>query len=88
MDKFIRNNNIISGQIQDETVMMDIGKGEYYQLNPVASRIWELLDNELSLDGICDILSTEYDVDDKQCHMQVEAHLQKLMEMGLVKKIS
>ncbi len=27
MDKFIRSKEVISGQIQDEIVMMDIGKG-------------------------------------------------------------
>ena len=86
MEKFIRSKEVISGQIQDEIVMMDIGKSEYFTLNPVASRIWELLENEMNKEGICQVLITEYEVDDEQCRKEVEEHLNILIKLGLVVK--
>lgn len=88
MDKYLRNKEIISGQIQDEIVMMDIESGEYYNLNPVATRIWELLENELTIDELCQILLKEYDVDEKQCKTDVNEHLLKLIKLKLVSKTS
>ena len=39
-----RNDDIIFSDMGEETVMMSIDKGEYYGLDPVGRRIWELLD--------------------------------------------
>lgn len=87
MDKYIRNKEIISGQIQDEIVMMDIESGEYYSLNSVATRIWELLENEMDINSLCEALIMEFDVGKKQCVEEAKEHLEKLMELNLVSKI-
>ena len=88
MEKYIRNKEIITGQIQDEIVMMDIESGEYYSLNSVATRIWELLENEMNMQDLCNALLNEYDVEKEQCHKEAKEHLGKLIELKLVSKIS
>ena len=49
MAKYIRNSRTISGRLHDELVMMDMEKGKYFSLNPVATRIWDLLEKPLDI---------------------------------------
>lgn len=65
--------------------MMDIDQGKYFALNPVAARIWELLENEMSLVELCETLQHEYEVSNEQCHRDVEEHLAELEKMKLIK---
>lgn len=84
MKTYRRNQETISGQIDDEIVMVDIEKGSYFSLNPVATRIWELLEQPLTLDSLCDQLLTEYDVLPEQCRTDVTDHLAEMETLGLV----
>jgi hypothetical protein len=84
MIKYIRNNKTISGRLHDELVMMDIEKGKYFSLNPVATSIWELLDKPLSIEEICPLIMEEYEVDFAQCRLEVEEHLAEMGKLGLV----
>jgi hypothetical protein len=85
LKKYIRRKEVISGKLDEELVMMDIEKGKYFALNPVATRIWDLLENVLSLEDLCDLLMEEYDVNKKQCHEEVEEHLKEMVKMKLIK---
>jgi len=84
MISYIRNSKTISGRLGDEMVMMDIDRGEYFSLNPVATRIWELLVQPFTLDDLCNILSSEYEVEQGQCKSEVEQHIRKMMNFGLI----
>ena len=82
--KYLRNAKTISGQLHDELVMMDIDQGRYFALNPVATRIWQLLQYPLSLEHLCRKLLDEYEVDENRCFGEVETHLQEMHQLGLI----
>lgn len=82
--KFLRKNETISGRLHNEIVMMNVSKGKYFSLNPVATQIWDLLEQPLSVDEICGKLSEEYEVDTIRCHKEVEAYLKKMENLGLI----
>ena len=84
MNKYIRNSKTISGRLHDELVMMDLDQGKYFSLNPVATRIWDLLEKPLAADELCMVLIDEYDVEPEQCRIEVEEHLSEMVRMGLV----
>lgn len=84
MKRYVKNNQTISGRLQDELVMMDLERGKYFSLNPVASRIWDLLENPLTLDELCSLLMEEYEVDAEQCRTDVEEVLTEMVRLGLV----
>jgi hypothetical protein len=86
MHKFIRNNETIQGRLQDELVMMDIQKGKYFSLNPVATQIWDLLEKPLSLDELCNLLTVEYEVEPDQCREDVREYLAEMEKLGLILK--
>jgi PqqD family protein of HPr-rel-A system len=82
--KYVRNDETISGRLNDELVMMDIPKGKYFSLNPVATHIWDLLKQPLTLDEICEKLLEEYEVEPQKCRVEVENHLMEMNKLGLV----
>lgn len=84
MTKYKRNENTISGRLHDELVMMDIDKGKYFALNPVATRIWDLLENPLSIDELCNLLMEEYDVSESQCREEVQEVVEEMVKLGVV----
>lgn len=84
MTKYIRNSKTIAGRLHDELVMMDLDQGKYFSLNPVATRIWDLLEKPLSADELCIVLIDEYDVEPERCSIEVEEHLSVMVRMGLV----
>ena len=86
MTKYIRNNKTISGRLHDELVMMDLDQGKYFSLNPVATRIWDLLEEPMVADELCLVLIAEYDVAQEQCRVEVEEHLAEMVRLGLVLK--
>lgn len=63
---------------------MSIETGEYYGLNPVASRIWELLETPHTFNQLIDKLMQEFDIDEASCQRDVEAFLKQMMEKKLV----
>jgi hypothetical protein len=81
---YIRNIKAISGRLHDEMVMMDIDQGKYFSLNPVATRIWDLLEKPKAAEEICAILIDEYDVEPSMCTREVEEYLTKMVLMGLI----
>lgn len=84
MTKYIRNNKTVSGRLSDELVMMDLDKGKYFSLNPVATRIWDLLESPLALDELCGLLLDEYEVNYAQCQVEVKEHLDEMTRLGLI----
>ncbi len=79
-----RQPDMVFSHIDDEVVMMSIETGEYYGLNPVASRIWELLETPHTFNQLIDKLMQEFDIDEASCQRDVEAFLKQMMEKKLV----
>lgn len=84
MTKYIRNSQTISGRLHDELVMMDIEKGKYFSLNPVATRIWDLLEKPLDIEEVCVMLMEEYEVDSEKCRAETLDLLEEMTRLGLV----
>ncbi len=81
---FSRVETVMSSEVGDETMMMDIDRGMYYALNPVSSRIWNLLEQPLSVGAICDRLVAEYDIEPSVCQQEVMNFLGQLLERKIV----
>ncbi|MDS4022951.1 MAG: lasso peptide biosynthesis PqqD family chaperone [Candidatus Competibacter sp.] len=82
--RFARNPDLVAAEVDGETVMMSIDKGEYYGLNAVGSRIWELLESPNSINALCDQLIEEFDVDAEQCRTEVLTFAGELLEQGVI----
>jgi hypothetical protein len=79
-----QNEDIVASDIDDEKVMMSVEKGQYYSLDPVGSRVWELIEKPIKVSCLIDELVLKYDVDRKTCERDVVAFLDELNEDGIL----
>ena len=56
-------------------------------MDPIGSRIWELIKDPLSVSQLIDILLKEFNVDREQCEQEVFAFLNKLAEDHLIRVV-
>lgn len=59
--------NVVFRDLDDETVLLHLGTGVYFGLDPVASRIWQLLVECRPLPEIVEQLVAEYEVSESVC---------------------
>ncbi len=76
---------LVSSDLDGETVMMSIENGQYYGLDEIGSRVWALIEEPRSVSELCDVLVEEYEVAREQCEQDVLAFLNELAEDNLVK---
>ena len=81
----LRNPAMIFTDLDDTVVMMDPDEGRYYELDPVGTRIWNLLETARPVAKVCDQLVKEYDVTPDICRRDVVDFLAKATELGIVK---
>lgn len=67
--------------------MMDLDQGKYFSLNPVATRIWDLLDRPVTVEWLCGKLRLEYDVETGKCTEEVTAYLEEMEQLKLINRI-
>jgi hypothetical protein len=79
-----RNREMIYADMAGDTVMFSIEQGEYYGLDAIGTRIWHLLEKEMSVQEICTILRSEYDVSGTQCGDDVRRFLQELLDQHII----
>lgn len=79
----MRNEAIVFTDLDDSIVMMDVDEGHYYELDPVAARIWMLLEEASSAGKICETLANEYEVDAQTCQHDTLEFLQKGLEQRI-----
>ncbi|NBC19372.1 MAG: PqqD family peptide modification chaperone [Bacteroidetes bacterium] len=63
---------------------MSVETGKYYGMDPVASRIWELIETPASVEAICAQLTDEFEVTAARCRKDVLDFVSALAEEGLV----
>lgn len=75
----------IATQIDGEVVMVSVEQGNYYGLDVIGSRIWELLEQPCSVATLCDRLQQEFTVDRLTCEQDVLEFLAKLAAEKLIR---
>jgi hypothetical protein len=79
-----RKPDLLFNQIDGEVVMLSIENSEYYGMDKVGSRIWELLEKPMSFKELIDKLMDEYEVSEEQCKEDALLFLNKLVDKNLI----
>ena len=74
----------VTADIDGQLVMMSIEKGEYFGLDEVGTRIWDLIEQPRSVDQLCSRLQEEFEIDNETCEKHVLGFLDNLSQLGLV----
>ena len=79
-----RRMGLMTADMNGSAVMMDIMSGKYYNLGEVGGRIWELLEEPMTVTALVQKLTAEYDVSAAQCRADIEPFLNTLLDRGLL----
>ena len=76
----------VSCDLSGETVVLNLANGQYFGLNAVAARIWEMLQEECSVREVRDRLLAAYpDADPERCTSDLLTVLADFAEADLVR---
>lgn len=84
-DILSRNVEILSSDMDGETVMMSVENSEYYSLSKVGTKIYDILSKEMSFTELIDILTKEYSVDREVCEKDTKEFLEELLKKNIIK---
>jgi hypothetical protein len=82
--KIVAHPDQLASDLDGEMVLLHMSTGLYYGMNPVASRIWALVQEPTTPTAIQATLLEEYDVTPDVCQAQVMELLGTLMEANLI----
>ena len=75
---------VIDAVVGAETVLLASDSSRYHGLDPIGSRVWQLLDGDRSVGEICRLLGDEFAVEPDRCAREVLAFLDDLAAHDLV----
>lgn len=75
---------VLFQQLQEEAVLLNLDSGQYYGLDPVGTRIWNLLAEGKALPQVVSTIVAEYEVGSEQCEADLLKLLGDLEAQGLV----
>ena len=84
-DRFTVSDDVIAREVGGEMVLMDLSSGQYFGLDAVGSRFWELLaEGPRELAEICDGVEAEYDAPRAQIEADLMALAKQLRDQDLI----
>jgi hypothetical protein len=82
--KLKRNPAMVTSNIDGEIVMMSVDNGEYYGLDEIGTRIWNLLENTIAINELVDNLTEEFEVEKEDCTRDTLEFLHDLLSKHLL----
>jgi Coenzyme PQQ synthesis protein D (PqqD) len=74
----------VACNVGDEAVLLQIDQGIYYGLNPVAARVWQLLQTPQAIATVVSQVEREFEVEHERCSHDVRELVAKLAQARLV----
>ena len=75
--------DVISQEVSGETVLLDLGSENYFGLDEVGTRIWQLIEQSGNLQVIFDTMLEEYEVSPDQLLEDLGELVNQLSSQGL-----
>src|SRR5262245_50618362 len=77
--------DVITRNLMGEAVLLDLAAGVYFGLDPVGTRIWQLLEQHGDTAPIVRAMLDEYDVEESRLRADLERLMRELSDKGLVR---
>jgi hypothetical protein len=75
--------NVYTQEIGEETILLDTEGGRYFSLDPVGTRMWQLMREHGTLRLTYETLLTEYEVTPERLETDLLALTEKMIDKGL-----
>jgi hypothetical protein len=80
----VRSPDQVSGDLDGKVVLLSVENGQYYNMNEVGSRVWELIEHPTPVGALVEQLLAEFEVDRATCEREVFAFLERLRKDRLL----
>ncbi len=74
-------------EVEDEYVLLHLEQGEYFSLNAMGRRMFDLLLEKKPLPAIVDVIVAEYEVDAATVNKDIKMLVSDLIAAGILAKI-
>jgi Coenzyme PQQ synthesis protein D (PqqD) len=82
--RMIASADVVTRRLDDELVLLNLGTEDYFGLDEIGTRMWEVLSSAPSVQAALDQLLLEYDVEAARLRRDVEKLLSQLIDHGLI----
>jgi len=79
-----RNTNMVTSNLDGEIVMMSVENGEYYGLDEIGTRIWQLIEHPIVIEKLITCLTNEFEVERQECEQDTLEFLEDLFSRNLI----
>ncbi len=79
-----RNEDMFTGEVDSDIMMMSVDSGKYYLLNPVGGEIWDALQQPLTFCALCDILESKFSAERSLLEKETLDFLVKLLSRQII----
>jgi len=76
--------DVVYRELEGEMVLLNLRTGVYFGLDPVGTRVWQLLQEGCTVAQVCERLADEYDVTAALAGQDVRAFVTALRDNALV----
>jgi hypothetical protein len=77
--------DVLFQEVGGETVLLDLQSEQYFGLDAVGTRIWQLLGEGAGTDAVVETLLQEFEVERETLAADVSELLRQLAEAGLIR---
>lgn len=78
------NPEILATRVDEESILLNPADGNYYALDLVGSRAWELCDGSRTVSEIADIVGVEFEADPAMVRTDLAELFAEMADAGLV----
>ena len=78
------SDQVLDQEVRGETVLLDLASENYFGLDSVGTRVWQLLGEGKQIVEIIDVLLVEYEVERGQLEADVNELVTHLLKTGLL----
>lgn len=84
-DRFTVSEDVVVREVGGELVLLDLGSGQYFGLDAIGARIWELLSAKpQNLGELCDQIESEFDAPRERIEADMIALAAQLQDQELI----
>jgi hypothetical protein len=83
--KVLVSEAVVSAELDDEAVLLNVQTGTYFGLDAVGTRIWKLLEQGATQEQICEHMLDEYEVEPDRLRSDVSQFLELMADKGLTR---
>lgn len=81
--RIARGPELVSTDMDGETVMMSLQRGEYFGIGGAGSTAWKMLEAPVTVRAICTAVCAEFEVAESVCQTDMLEFVENLIRNGL-----